>query len=204
MLPEHRVTPYVTAFHRSATAFAVALGLLGLFLAAGCSSAEREPVAAADSALQERPTPAATADVPTESVAGQTVYVPVYSHIYYLDGSREFNLTATLSIRNTDLDHPIAVTAVRYHDSGGQLVRRYLEQPLQLPPLASQPFVVEEQDKVGGVGANFIVEWESGAVVSPPIIEAVMISTSSTQGISFVSRGQVVRPLEEANEARQP
>lgn len=126
---------------------------------------------------------------------GQTVYVPVYSHVYHRDGSQEFNLTATLSIRNTDLDHAIIITAVRYYDSAGELVRRYLEQPLGLAPLASGAFVVEERDRAGGVGANFIVEWQAEAEVSPPIIEAVMISTASAQGISFVSRGRVVRPL---------
>jgi hypothetical protein len=34
--------------------------------------------------------------------AGQTVYVPIYSHIYSGLKGRPFNLAATLSIRNTD------------------------------------------------------------------------------------------------------
>lgn len=33
----------------------------------------------------------------------QTDYVPVYSDIYHRDGTRRFNLTVTLSIRNTSL-----------------------------------------------------------------------------------------------------
>lgn len=141
--------------------------------------------------------PAASSD--SGAVAGQSylVYVPVYSHIYHQDGSREFNLTATLSIRNTDPEHAITVAEVRYYDSAGGLIRSYLDEPLQLPPLSSTPFVVEERDKAGGVGANFLVEWRPTAEVSPPVIEAVMISTAGTQGISFVTRGQVVRPLPE-------
>lgn len=59
---------------------------------------------------------------------GQTVYVPIYSHIY--SGDREhipFLLAATLSIRNTDPDQPITVTAIDYYDSDGKLLKKYLK-----------------------------------------------------------------------------
>jgi hypothetical protein len=36
---------------------------------------------------------------------GQTVYVPIYSHIYSGIKARPFDLAATLSIRNTDPTH---------------------------------------------------------------------------------------------------
>ena len=45
---------------------------------------------------------------------GQTVYVPIYSHIYIGDRERPFLLAATLSIRNTDPDHQITVLSVNY------------------------------------------------------------------------------------------
>jgi hypothetical protein len=38
-----------------------------------------------------------------------------------------------------------------------------------------------------------MVRWHSEKPVSPPIVETVMIGTRSQQGISFLSRGQVVR-----------
>lgn len=133
-----------------------------------------------------------------EAVVGQTVYVPVYSHIYSRDEAGEIDLAATLSVRNTDPEHPVAVTAVRYYDSAGRLVRRYGEGTVVLPPLSSRAYVVAEQDRTGGVGANFLVDWEAGEPVSPPLIEAVMISTASSQGISFVTRGVTVRSFTEA------
>lgn len=127
---------------------------------------------------------------------GQTIYVPVYSHIYQLNQQKTFNLTATLSFRNADLNRSLTLTKVLYYDSQGNIVKNYLEEPMAISSLASTSFVVEENDLRGGVGANFIVEWKSEAPVFPPVVEAVMISTSQQQGISFVSVGRVI---EEAN-----
>lgn len=43
---------------------------------------------------------------------GQTIYVPVYSHIYHNKQEEIFNIASTLSIRNTDLTNPIIITAL--------------------------------------------------------------------------------------------
>jgi len=59
---------------------------------------------------------------------------------------------------------------------------------------------VEEEDLRGGVGANFLVLWESGKSVKFPIIEAVMISTSQQQGISFISKGRTIDSLHRIKE----
>ena len=126
-------------------------------------------------------------------VAGQTVYVPVYSHIYHDDGKKTFNLAATLSIRNTDLANPIVITFVRYYDTNGKLVRQYLEQPIQIDALASTDFVIDTTDTSGGSGAKFLVEWIAQTEVSEPIIEAVMIGSGYHQGISFISPGKVIK-----------
>lgn len=124
---------------------------------------------------------------------GQLIYVPVYSHIYQQDRQKTFNLTATLSIRNADPFRMLKVTEVAYYDSGGQLIQHYLENPQLLGPQSSISFVVEERDLRGGVGANFLVSWESESKVNVPVVEAVMISTSQQQGISFISAGRVLQ-----------
>jgi hypothetical protein len=126
---------------------------------------------------------------------GQTVYVPVYSYIYYGNKPLKLNLTATLSLRNTDPAHPIRITSVRYVDSQGQTVRKYLEKPLQLGSLSATRFLVPESDVVGGSGASFIVKWRSDKPVTEPVIEAVMIGTASNQGISFISHGRVIQEV---------
>ena len=124
---------------------------------------------------------------------GQTVYVPIYSHIYSGVKGRPFDLAATLSIRNTNTRNPITLVAVKYYDSDGKLVEDYLKKPLQLNALVSTRYIITEDNKAGGSGANFMVVWTSGQKVNPPVIEAVMIGTHSGQGISFVSRGQVIK-----------
>jgi hypothetical protein len=124
--------------------------------------------------------------------AGQTVYVPIYSHIYSGIKGRPFDLAATLSIRNTDPKYPISIVAVKYYDTAGKLVKEYMEVPIKLNALASTRYIITEGERAGGSGANFIVIWKSDKMVNPPIMEGVMIGTQSGQGISFVSRGQVV------------
>jgi hypothetical protein len=124
--------------------------------------------------------------------AGQTVYVPIYSHIYSGLKGRPFNLAATLSIRNTDPKHPIRLVSVKFYDSEGELVKEYLHNPSELKAMASTRYILTEADTAGGSGANFLVKWTSKIKVNPPLIEGVMIGTRSGQGISFVSRGQVI------------
>jgi hypothetical protein len=145
-----------------------------------------------------QPTPVgAEAKAPAEAdgnqIMGQTIYVPIYSHIYIRDKNRVINLAATLSIRNTDAQNPILIISARYYDTNGALVKEYVNQPLRLAPMASTDFVVTEDDTSGGAGANFIVEWSAGVEVTAPVVEAVMISTASQQGISFVSQGRVIK-----------
>jgi hypothetical protein len=142
------------------------------------------------------PTPQLKTVTLTNSVKiarGQTVYVPVYSHIYSVSSSQRMDLSATLSVRNTDQTYPIIITSVLYHDTNGKLIRKYLEQPVELRPLASTYFVVDQADTGGGAGASFLVEWVAQQKVTDPVIETVMINTMGNQGISFVSEGRVIK-----------
>ncbi len=125
-------------------------------------------------------------------VRGQTVYVPVYSHIYVGDRESPFYLAATVSVRNTDPKQSITFISADYYDSEGRLLKRFLETPFQLKAMASSRYVIAESDTSGGSGASFVVKWRSDKPVNPPIVESVMISTRSQQGVSFTSRGQAI------------
>lgn len=128
-----------------------------------------------------------TQDLSTLS-KGQKIYVPAYSHIY--TGNRQIPslLTVTLSIRNTDMAGPIEIISVDYYDTKGSLIKSYQPAPVFLKALESVRYVVDYDDKTGGSGANFIVEWRSKDLVNPPIMETIMIGSRS----SFTSRGQAL------------
>ena len=134
-----------------------------------------------------------TLDPNFQAATGQTIYVPIYSHIYYENRQKSFDLAATLSIRNTDLTSPMIVKAARYYDTNGKLLRQYVEKPIQLNALASTDFVVDRNDTSGGSGANFIVEWVAETEISEPIVEAVMIGSALQQGISWISPGRAIK-----------
>lgn len=123
---------------------------------------------------------------------GQTVYVPAYSHIYTGAKKRPFALAITLSIRNIDLDANITLTEVNYYGSKGRRIKSFVDDVPTIKPQESIRFVIAEDKKGGGSGANFIVKWKSAIEVNPPIIESIMIGAQSSQGISFTSRGRAI------------
>lgn len=123
---------------------------------------------------------------------GQTVYVPAYSHVLIGPRGHTFNLAVTLAIRNTDPHYPITVIAADYFDTAGKLVKKFIDSPIKLNPMASTHLLIEEADTRGGLGANFIVRWKAEREVNAPIIESVMIGGRSGQGISFISPGQEI------------
>lgn len=125
-------------------------------------------------------------------VTEQILYVPVYSHVYWGEQAKPFNLACTLSIRNTDPTRQITLNVVDYYDTTGALVGHYLDQDITLAPLETTEYYVAERDVVGGSGANFIVKWSSPAPANPPVVEALMIGNPSGQGISFVSRAREI------------
>ena len=125
--------------------------------------------------------------------SGQIVYAPIYSHIYEGGGTTKLNLSANLSVRNTNMENTIEIISVDYYDSDGKLVKQYLDDPKTLMPLASEFFFVARSDTAGGWGANFIVTWKSTKPVNPPIIESLMSGWSGTHAYSFVSPGRVIK-----------
>ena len=166
---------------------AIVLFGAGLFL-----GLYRSGVDPTHSSAGERLQAPATASTPT---GGTVVYVPVYSSLYLGMSTRTqtVDLAATVSVRNTSSQYPITLQSVRYYDSMGTHVRDYLPQPAALPPLGSVEFVIQRADAAGGPGANFLIRWDGPAHVDEPLIEAVMFGQSGNAGVSFTSRGQVVK-----------
>ncbi len=161
--------------------------LTAVLLLTGCTSSPSPPP---PQVAQLKPV---TLDNTIKIMAGQTVYVPIYSQIYMWDQNRTMDLTATLSVRNTDLTQPLIINSVNYYDTNGKLIRKYLERSGELAPLAATSFVIHQEDTSGGPGAAFVVEWVAQQPVTTPVIEAIMINTSGNQGVSFISAGRVIK-----------
>jgi hypothetical protein len=124
---------------------------------------------------------------------GQTIYVPSYSYVRIGEKGHQFQLAANLCIRNTDATHAITVVSVNYHDSHGNLLKSYLDKPVDLKPLAAIDFFVRSSDVSGGLAPSFLIKWKSASPANEPIAEAAMIGDKSGQGISFVSTGKVIK-----------
>ena len=156
------------------------------FVLAGCG----EP-AASSQVIEALPTLSPSEVVDLNIVTGQVVFVPAYSEIISVSGP-PLQLSATLAIHNADLDNTIIVRSVRYYNTDGDLVREFVDSPTELKPLATTGFVIRADESEGGWGANFLVEWGAESPVYEPVIEAIMVSSRGTEGVSFISEGRVV------------
>jgi len=124
-----------------------------------------------------------------DSLATGSTYLSVYSQIYSRSEARTHDLTATISLRNTSLADTLYVLKANYYNTKGDLIRTYFSKPVFVAPMETIEIVIDEVDNEGGTGANFIFDWATKSGVNEPLFEAVMISTSGQQGISFTTQG---------------
>lgn len=127
-----------------------------------------------------------------EMTKHETVYIPVYSHVYTSEEKNE-RIGITLSIRNTDFTQDMWINNISYYNTGGDLIENYIGKTHILKPMASIDFVVDLRDMRGGSGANFIVEWTGSEKLSTPIIQAVMVNNSGNRAFSFITNGQTIK-----------
>jgi hypothetical protein len=125
------------------------------------------------------------------SSKGQTVYVPIYSHIPVFN-KEILSLRAILSVRNTSEKENLIISKIDYYDTNGKLLKAYLDQPISLAKMATYEVEISSLDVSGGTGANFIVKWDSTSEISSPIIESLMYGANGHHSYSFISRGQIV------------
>ena len=129
----------------------------------------------------------------------QTVYLPVYSHIYHGELDRKTgqpgqSLVSThISIRNLDMKQPVMITSARYYDTDGKLIREFLPSPKSVRPLGTLELFVPRSDISGGSGANFIIEWASERGANPPLIEALHGDIREARTLFFITTGRPIQ-----------
>lgn len=130
---------------------------------------------------------------PLDSMINGKTYLSVYSQVYYQSERNIYDLTATVSLRNMNERDTVFIDKASYYNTGGQLIRNYFEKTIFIAPLETIEIVIDEKDKLGGTGANFIFDWQVAPGVVEPFFESVMISTSGQQGISFTTQGKRIK-----------
>jgi hypothetical protein len=124
-------------------------------------------------------------------VQGKT-YLSVYSQIYSQTEHRELSLTATVSLRNININDTVFIDKATYYNTHGEAIRNYFKKPIFIAPMETVEIVIDELDEEGGTGANFLFNWRILPESTEPFFESVMISTSGQQGISFTTQGKII------------
>lgn len=131
--------------------------------------------------------------------AGQSLYLPIYSHLYHGDvqprtGKPSETLVSThISIRNTDPTAAMTVVSARYYNTGGKLLREFLPKPQTIPPLGTHELYVPRSDSSGGSGANFIIDWVADKPINPPLVEALHADIREARTLLFIT---TARPIQ--------
>jgi hypothetical protein len=132
-------------------------------------------------------------------LTGQSLYLPIYSHLYHGDihpktGKPSQTLVSThVSIRNTDPKGAIKISSARYYNTDGKLLREYLPAPQTIPPLGTYELYVPRTDSSGGSGANFIIDWTAEKTINPPLVEALHADIREARTLLFVT---TARPIQ--------
>lgn len=124
----------------------------------------------------------------SDLIMGST-YLSVYSQIYQLHEHKTYNLTVTVSLRNVSPQDTVYVLSADYYNSEGELLRKYVNNPIYLKPLETVEIVINEDDEQGGTGGNFVFNWAAQNELQVPFFEAIMVSTTGQQGLSFGTQG---------------
>ena len=123
---------------------------------------------------------------------GQHLYLPIYTFIRYGDldrsgAARELPVSALVSIHNTDLDKPVRLLVARFYSTEGRFLRNFLPSPRILKPMETLEFLVERRYVEGGSGANFVIQWDAEAAVSPPLVQALHVEVQTNRAIVFTT-----------------
>lgn len=129
----------------------------------------------------------------SDSLSAGSTYLSVYSQIYSRTEQITNDLTVTVSMRNTDAKDSLYLDKATYYDTHGTAIRHYFNHPIYIAPMETVEIIIKEVDKEGGTGANFLFDWRQHPGGPEPLFEAVMISTSGQQGLSFSTTGKRIR-----------
>ncbi len=110
----------------------------------------------------------AVAQVTAGRSLGQSLYLPVYSHIWH------------------------RVVSAQYYDTDGKKLRKYVPTAQAIPPMGTLELFVPRSDDTGGSGANFVIQWKSDTPASPPMVEGIHANLPAGRSIAFISSARAL------------
>ena len=133
------------------------------------------------------------------SYSGQTVYLPIYSHLYHGDLDAQGKplqtlLSAHVSIRNTNTNKSLKLHYARYYDTDGKLLKEFVPSIVVIPPLGTHELFVPRSDASGGSGANFLIAWSAETSVNPPLVEALHADIQPERTLTFITSARPIQP----------
>lgn len=128
---------------------------------------------------------------------GQSLYLPIYSHVWHGDMDNKGQPMKTLvsvsvSIRNTDRAKSIRVTSAQYYDTDGKKLKEYVTAPRVVRPMGTYELFVPRSDDTGGSGANFVIVWKADTPASLPIIEGFHANLPVGRSIAFTTSAKAL------------
>ncbi len=129
--------------------------------------------------------------------AGESLYLPIYSHIWHGDLDSKGQPVKTLvsisvSIRNTDPVNPIRILSAQYYDTDGKKIKEYMPSSRVVAPMATLELFIPRSDDTGGSGANFVISWKSDVPASPPIVEGIHANLPAGRSIIFTTSARPI------------
>lgn len=131
--------------------------------------------------------------------AGQSLYLPIYSHIYHGEVNPKTGkpsqtlVSAHISIRSTDPATGMKVVSARYYDTEGKLLREFLPKPHVILPFGTYELYLPRSDSSGGSGANFIIDWVADKPINPPLVEALHADIREARTLLFITTGRPIQ-----------
>jgi hypothetical protein len=124
--------------------------------------------------------------------SGQSIYLPIYSHMLYGNLGKsgkvsQVQLSALVSIRNTDGRRPLRILSARYYDTQGKPLGEHVPKPVAIPPYGTHELFVELNDASGGSGANFVIRWDAESPINPPLVEALHANMDGGKAVVFMT-----------------
>lgn len=139
-------------------------------------------------AMAPAPAPCQTAG---SKAGGGKIYLPIYHSVFIGQSKMDYYLTVTMIFHNIDETKPVTVISIKAYNQEGHFERELVQEPLVLGPLAIWRWLLPQGEFKGKAAsaASLIIQWQGAPGTRLPLVQAMMVGTRSTLGLSYMTTG---------------